>query len=287
MTLTPRIFYGRFLSVVLLACAVLAPKVQGFTQPELPVWRALEFERKAFLATAYSYVEVQKDSCDAQRWKMTANNAIYNALMRNDELKELTLTPDEARLVQRRRYSGGSNKRFKFYDYLPQHIARERREAGSVENASPENWPLSDRSRIKYPRLPEDAVITDAYALLLLATRFYDNDDKSLEVVVQTDFNFYRVRMTHGTRGELEVKYQIDGQRSVSGKRRTQSVILQVDPLGELTEESDFSLMGLQGRLVMMFDSETGVPVRLLGEAPRIGDSYIDLKKVVLRDADQ
>jgi len=287
MTLAPATSFHKTLLGLCLTLLLAPFPALGFVDAELPVWRALEFERKAFLATAYSYVEVQEDTCDAQRWKLTANNAIYNAIVRNDELKELTLTPDEARLLQRTRYSGGSNKRFKFYDYLPQHIARERRDPGSVENASPEDWPLSDRSRILYPRLPQDAVITDAYALLLLATRFNNSDEKSHEVVVQTDFNFYRARMTHGSNGELEVDYEVDGERAIKGKRRTQSVTIEIEPLGKLAEESDFSLMGLEGRLVLIFDAQSGVPVQLRGRAPRLGESYIDLKKVVLRDTAQ
>ncbi|MFK7976109.1 MAG: hypothetical protein AB8C02_08230, partial [Halioglobus sp.] len=43
---------------------------QALSQHELPVWRALEFERKAFWATARSYVDLQEDNCDYQRWKL-------------------------------------------------------------------------------------------------------------------------------------------------------------------------------------------------------------------------
>jgi hypothetical protein len=34
----------------------------------------------------------------------------------------------------------------------------------------------------------------------------------------------------------------------------------------------------------MDFDVEQGIPVKIRGEAPRLGQSYIDLKRVVLRD---
>jgi hypothetical protein len=250
----------------------------------LPVWRALEFERSAFLATAYSFVEVQEDDCNPKRWKLSANNAIFNALMRNDELKVLTLIPGDARLVQRERFSGGSDRRFKFWDYLPQHIVRERRDPGSLETESPEDWPLSGHSLINYPQMPSTVVVTDAYALLVLATRFHNSDDQRLDVVVHTDFNFYRVRMTHGNRGQLEIDYAVEGQRPVRGKRKIRTVMLQVEPLGQLAEETDFSLMGLQGPLEMDFDVEQGIPVKIRGEAPRLGQSYIDLKRVVLRD---
>lgn len=258
---------------------------QAIAQPELPAWRALEFERKAFWATAYSFIEVRQDTCDDQRWKLTANNSIYSAIVRNDETKELTLTPDDARLIQRKRYSGGSSQRFKFYDYLPQHISRERRDPGSVENQPPEDWPLSSRSRIAYPALPADAVITDAYALLLLATRFNASDEESLEVIVQTDFNFFRVRMTHSIDINVEASYQIENGKNVSGKRNASAVTMLVEPLGELAEESDFSLMGLSGRLILLFDKQNGVPIQLRGSAPRIGDSHIDLKRVVMRES--
>lgn len=259
---------------------------QALTAPELPIWRSLEFERKAFWATAHSYVEVDEIACVDQRWKLTAKNSIYSAIVRNDELKELTLTPSDIRLLQRKRYSGGSSQRFKFYDYLPQHIVRERRDPGDIE-MPPEEWPLSSHSRIEYPELSEDAVITDAYALLLLAGRFNRSSDKALEVIVQTDFNFYRARLTHSIDTSVDVNFQIEGGKAISGKRNTSAVTILVEPLGELAEESDFSLMGLHGRLILFFDKETGVPVQLRGSAPRIGDSHIDLKKVVLREPTQ
>lgn len=258
---------------------------QGLPQPDLPPWRALEFERQAFWATAHSYIEVKEASCDARRWTLTANNSIYSAIVRNDETKELTLTPGDARLVQRKRFSDGSNKRFKFYDYLPQHIIRERRDPGSVDTQAPADWPLSSRSSIAYPKLPSDAVITDAYALLILATRFNESKEKSLDVIVQTDFNFYQVRMTHSIDTKVDANFQIEGGKKISGKRNTSAVTMRVEPLGELAEESDFSLMGLHGRLILFFDKQTGVPVQLRGSAPRIGDSHIDLKKVVLRNS--
>ncbi len=273
----------RFLLCLCLLALVLPLRAQGL-DAQLPVWRALEFERSAFLATAYSFVEVQEDDCNPKRWKLSANNAIFNALMRNDELKVLTLIPGDARLVQRERFSGGSDRRFKFWDYLPQHIVRERRDPGGLETESPEDWPLSGHSLINYPQMPSTVVVTDAYALLVLATRFHNSDDQRLDVVVHTDFNFYRVRMTHGNRGQLEVDYAVEGQRPVRGKRKIRTVMLQVEPLGQLAEETDFSLMGLQGPLEMDFDVEQGIPVKIRGEAPRLGQSYIDLKRVVLRD---
>lgn len=271
-----------------LAClglALLHWPMGALAQSELPIWRALEFERKAFWATAHSYIELQEDGCDDQRWKLTANNAIYSAIVRNDETKELTLTPEDARLIKRKRFSDGSNQRLKFYDYLPQHIVRERRDPGGVDSQPPEDWPLSSRSRIQYPVMPADAVITDAYALLVLATQFNASEEETFEVVVQTDFNFYRVRMSHSIDIKVEANYEIDEGNTISGKRNTSAVTMLVEPLGELAEEPDFSLMGLSGRLILLFDKQTGVPIQLRGSAPRIGDSHIDLKKVILREA--
>lgn len=257
------------------------------SEPQLPVWRAVEFEYKAFWATAHSYVEVNRDTCNPLRWQLTANNSISSPIAKNSELKQLTLTPEDGRLVQRSRYSGGNNERFKFYDYLPQHIARERRDPGEAPNQPPEEWPLSNRVSIKYPATAGDTVITDSYALLLLAGRFNKSSEKYFDVIVQTDFNFYRVRMNHSIDTRVEVNYQIDGGRRVTGMRPTSAVTMLVEPLGDLHEESDFDLLGLHGRLILFFDKENGVPVQLRGTAPRIGDTQIDLKKVVLRDKRQ
>lgn len=280
----PRIKF-RFFSY--LALFVWPALLYGSAAPALtlPVWQGLEFEYKAFWATAKSSVEVERDAEDPEIWRLSADNSVASAISWNGEKKRLTMSAADGQLLQRSRYSKGNSERIKIYDYLPQHIARERRDPGEIDNQAPEDWPLSNRVRIKYPQLSENVVITDSYALLVLADRFKDSAEKSMQVIVQTDFNFYQVRMTHSIDITIPVDYKIKGGKRISGPRKASTVTLLVEPLGELHEEPDFDLMGLHGRLILLFDKETGVPVQLRGSAPRIGDVQIDLKQVVMRNS--
>jgi hypothetical protein len=83
------------------------------------------------------------------------------------------------------------------------------------------------------------------------------------------------------------VDYEIIGQDSISGKRDTMAVALQVSPEGTLAEDNDFSLLGLKPEIILFFDSKTGLPIQIRGEAPRIGATAINLKAVTMRDMPQ
>lgn len=278
----------KFRFLTYLALILWPALLHGSAAPtlSLPVWQGLEFEYKAFWATARSSVEVFRDTEDPDILRLSADNSVASAISWNGEKKRLKMSATNGQLLQRSRYSNGNSERMKIYDYLPQHIARERRDPGEIADQAPEEWPLSNRVRIKYPQLlPEKAVITDSYALLVLADRFKDSPEKSKHVIVQTDFNFYQVRMTHSIDITIPVNYKIKGGKRISGPRKASAVTLLVEPLGELHEEADFDLMGLHGRLILLFDKETGVPVQLRGSAPRIGDAQIDLKQVVMRNS--
>ena len=144
---------------------------------------------------------------------------------------------------------------------------------------------MSSSKDIAYPPEATGKVVTDAYALLALAGRFQASDAKAAEVIVNTDFNFYRVRMTQSNENpSIKVSYQVeDTQAAVTGKRNTRAVALEIAPLGDQPDKYDFSLLGLNGDITILFDIDTDLPLQLRGTAPRIGDAEINLKRVTLR----
>jgi len=89
--------------------------------------------------------------------------------------------------------------------------------------------------------------------------------------------------MSHLATPAIEVGYQLDG-KAVSGSRNTTGVALKVEPLGKLAEKPDFSLLGLEGDITLLFDRATGLPLQLRGNAPRIGRAEINLKAATLRE---
>ena len=83
---------------------------------------------------------------------------------------------------------------------------------------------------------------------------------------------------------DIEVSYEVEGTRAaVTGKRNTSAVALEVAPVGDQPDKYDFSLLGLNGDITILFDADTGLPLQLSGTAPRIGDAEINLKRVTLR----
>jgi hypothetical protein len=104
---------------------------------------------------------------------------------------------------------------------------------------------------------------------------------------VHTDLNFYRVRLTSGNGIPIDADYDVTGQGRVSGRRETLAVALQVTPEGTLAEDPDFSLLGLQGEIILFFDRSSGLPLQIRGIAPRIGTTGINLKSVTMRKSSQ
>ena len=127
-------------------------------------------------------------------------------------------------------------------------------------------------------------MVTDAYALLLLADRLQASGETSTEVVVHTEFTFYRVRMTCGNGIPVQVNYQVTGAEAVKGKRDTRAVALQFTPLGTPVDKPDFSLLGLHSDIILFFDRSSGLLVQVRGNAPRIGATQINLKTVTMRE---
>lgn len=252
-------------------------------RPPLPAWQILEYEQQAFFVTASSRLELRPDSEDAGRWQLSADSSVAS----NSESVALDLAAADGRVLHRSRFSKGKEQRYKTYDFLPAHILRVRQDPPPKTTLPPAEWPVSSRHEIPYPAAA-GAVVTDAYALIDLAGRFLDSDEASAQVVVNTEFNFYRVQMSHSDGPAIKVNYRVAGaSAAVSGNQPTRGVTLQVSPLGEPAEKPDFSLLGLDGKgdITVLFDTINGLPVQLRGTAPRIGSAEINLKAVTLREA--
>ena len=272
------------LSVVALASLPAAADDAPAAEPPLPAWQVLEYEQQAFLVTARSRVELNPDSEDAGRVQLKADSSVAN----NSEVVVLDLAAADGSALYRSRFSKGKQQRYKTYDFRPRDILRVRHDPPPKTTLPPADWPVSSRHKIPYPEGAAGVPVTDAYALLDLAGRFLDSAEASAEVVVNTEFNFYLVSMSHSDGPTIEMNYQLQGSpATVSGKRPTRGVTLRVRPLGELAEKPDFSLLGLDGAgdITMLFDPANSLPVQLRGTAPRIGNAEINLKAATLRDA--
>ena len=268
---------------LLQTCTLLLALAGAFATadvPATPAWEFLEYEQRGWGVTARSRLQLSEEGGEGRTLVLMAESSIAN----NAENLSLRLDPASYRLLERSRLSRGRDQRYKAWTYEPGHILRERREPGRDATRPPAEWPLSSRREVPYPDAIGDLAVTGAYALLPLAGRFLAGDSQSADVIVHTDLNFYRVRMTRGADSRIKAQFQLLGENiEVSGSQDTRSVILRASPVGTPEDKPDFSLLGLDGEITVRFDALTGVPLQLQGRAPRIGAATINLKAVRMK----
>lgn len=249
----------------------------------LPEWLELEFEEKAFWATANSRLKLTASPEGDGLWQFEANSSVPG----NSEQVTIQLDPGSGGLLKRERISHGKkDSRFKSYRYEDEHLLRERREPSGDNRSDPREWTLASQTKLFYPQSAAELVISDPYSLILIALELQrQGPEASRQVLVHTDENFYRATLTSGGGIALPVNYTVAGGEPASGNVETLGVALKVEPEGALVDKDDFSLLGLTGDLVIFFDRDTGLPLQVRGQAPRIGDTSINLKSVTMRPA--
>jgi len=245
----------------------------------LPSWQVLEFEEKAFWATAHSRIELLPDKEDTGFWLLDITSSVVG----NSETVAVVFEPETGQVLSRSRLSKGKGHRLKRYEYEENAVVRERRNGSDYPEMAPADWPVSSRKNVALPATSKDNVITSPYPLLVLAQRLLTSDEnKAIEVLVHTDLNIYRVRLSSGNGIPLDVDY-LQGEERVQGRRETRAVALQASPEGVLNDDEDFNLLGLESNILLFFDKASLLPLQVTGKAPRIGDTSIKLKSVILR----
>lgn len=232
--------------------------------PSLPPWKMLKFQEQAFWATASSRLELS--NCDDNRvlWCLRATSSVVS----NSENISLSAHPG-GRLLQRERASEGSSRRKKTWNFGMSGVTRERSEPDATGE-----WRKTSSRTLDYP--DGDTAVTDPLLLLVLAAP----GRQQREFVVNTDFNFYRVEARPAGSDQVAVEADLDGGSST---RQVDLVRLVAEPIPPLQDDPDFSLLGLTGGIVIAFDRDTGIPVQLRGQAPRIGSAELTLKDLERR----
>jgi hypothetical protein len=273
----------RFLFVLLsLSMAGLAQASEN-TLPRLPSWQVLEYEQKAFWATARSRIEVLPVAGKPNVWVLE----VLSSVVDNSEQLKVSFDAATGGVFSRSRTSSSKEEqRMKSYQYEADYILRERRNSPANTEAPPAQWPVTNTKYVKYPASRGNTVVTSPYMLVLLASQLQtQGPGKSMEVIVNTDLNFYRVKLTSGNGIPIDADYKVTGQERVSGKVETRAVAIQASPEGTPEDDNDFSVLGLEGEVILFFDPKTGLPLQIRGDAPRIGSTEINLKSVTMRTA--
>ncbi|MHA7817808.1 MAG: hypothetical protein ACX93N_15125 [Pseudohaliea sp.] len=280
-------------ALLCLLAAALAPAAPAF---ELPPWQQLVFEQRNFWATARGEVNLKKGV--APLFPESENDPfvrleIQNTVGSSIESIVVDLAPADGASLARWRLSRGRDQRLKTHRYLADSILRERREPANggtagdgpaAFGAGDGGWVSSGLTRIDLPAAAEGRTIITPHALFLLLPEFLDDPGRAGGYLVHTDLNFYRLVASPGSGETIEADFRLDEGR-VEGRRGTRVLRVRAEPLAGNPEGQDFELMGLSGDIVFLIDRVTGLPLRIRGEAPRIGGAELNLVEAHSRPA--
>jgi hypothetical protein len=298
-------------AILLLVLLLLAAPASTANSCGSAPWSMLEFERKSIWGTANSRIELKKKS-SAEVESEWQNPARRDYLMPLENVWELTvaatvgsneahlqllLAPNSAAIYQRNRFTiGRKNRRNKFYRYHADGVTRVRRDPlpGEVD-LPPAQWSKTSLEEVSFPHLPANSVVTTPYALLILASSLpftanaNEGAGRGAEIYIHTDHNLYQVDLERGEDSSLQASYLLydsngKDQRHEE-KRRVETIHLRAHATAHAPDKPDFELLGLRGELTLLVDSETRLPLRLMGTAPRLGKAHLDLKTATLPDS--
>jgi hypothetical protein len=262
---------------------------------ERPTWEQLVFEQKSFWATARGVLTLSDmpapagatdalgaaaDNDVRGRLSLEVNNYVAS----NSEQIMMTLDADTGATRFRWRLSRGRESRVKIHDYRDTFIARERREPPAPDTAvSPADWPTSHEMDVTLPPAADGRHLVATHALMVLLPTLMADPGAADNYLLHTDLNFFRLEASVSDKPvTVDTEIVIDGE-SARRERACRVLTLRVQPLPGNPEGEDFMLMGMSGKIHIFIDSGTGLPLRLRGDAPRIGRAELNLIEATLR----
>lgn len=265
----------------------------------LPTWQQLVFEQKSFWATARGVLTLSEftdargardldpagmgDASDRPQYlSLEVNNYVAS----NSEQITLTLDADTGATQFRWRLSRGRESRVKIHEYGDMGIARERREPPSHEpGISPADWPASHEMEVILPPEARGRHIIATHALLVLLPTLVADPSRADDYLVHTDLNFFRLEASLSDKVVvIENTLTVNGEASEKD-RHCRVLTLRLAPVPGNPEAEDVMLMGMSGKIHVFIDRDTGLPLRLRGDAPRIGRAELNLIEASTRKA--
>ena len=242
-------------------------------------WSELSYEAKSMWATALSKLTLTTE--ESAEFGQVQHIHLEGSVAKNSERETILLSPENAAVLVRERFTSGRNQRMKQYAYDENTVTRTRREPGAAGTLPPHQWPISSEIQLKRPSLQECPVLTVIPALLILSQTVSTAPDQTLTTCVHSDNNFYQVQMKNSGEEQLKVKYILAGTK-VSGKKSTDVITVNVKRVGTPDGDMDFSLLGLSPPVVILVGKEAQLPLHVRGTAPRIGSTQINLTAATL-----
>lgn len=266
---------------------------------ELPAWEQLVFEQKSFWATARGVLTLSEFTdargardLDSAKAAVASDRPQYLSLEVNNYVasksEQITLTLDAESGAARFRWrlSRGRDSRVKIHEYSDTGIARERREPPSDDpGISPADWPPTHEMQIALPPQANGRHIVATHALLVLLPTLMADPTRADDYIVHTDLNFFRLQASLSNKtAVVDTTLTVNGEVSRK-ERRCRVLTLQLEPVPGNPEQPDIMLMGMSGKIHVFIDSDSGLPLRLRGDAPRIGRAELNLIEASTRVA--
>ena len=278
---------SRRLPVCLLAYLLAGP-AQAM---ELPAWEQLVFERKSFWANARGVLTVSEftdvrgaSEVDAGADTTEGNAPRYlslevnNYVASNSEQITLTLDADTGAVQFRWRLSRGRQSRVKIHEYRDNAIFRERREPPSGDTSiSPSDWPVSTEMEVALPPEANGRHIVATHAIFLLLPTLSADPQSADDYLIHNDHNFFHLEASLSDKTVVVENTLTVNAEEIEVDRRCQVLTLRMLPLASNPESADIMLMGMSGKIRIFIDRDTGLPLRLRGDAPRFGRAELNL----------
>lgn len=285
---------------LLLALALFTASAQLSAATEPPPWRTLEYHKEYFWVKASTTLSLKPVASGqaAASWVQPANStalkpqaaqvwqlAVVSAIASNQEKIVEWLDPQSFGLYQRSRLSEGKEKRFKNYRFLAQGVHRLRRAPVPGEESKPsKSWSQTTAQTIPYPAaLAQPVALTSPQALLAIASMApLAKTGDSWRGYIYTDLDFFEATLTVSGTETVPQAFTLTAKTStcrVKANKTALVVDLSTRYIGDKAQEDAFDLLGMTGKISILVDTETRLPVRLRGVAPRLGYTNLDLAK--------
>jgi len=147
------------------------------------------------------------------------------------------------------------------------------------------DWLQAKSSYRAYPdRLSDGSGVADPNALFyLLGSKTLQQAGGELQFPVFSDNQLLQVNMrARGVRTvEVALVARPNGaERRINGPREAQFVTIEARPLEPDAEDEDVTVLGMRGRINMLVDREWGVPLKISGQVPPVGEVELELERL-------
>jgi hypothetical protein len=305
-------------AVALLACVCSLAGANGAAvveEPDLQVaWSRLDFEASVSVARTRASLSLSRiasaeaapdllspptggsplEPAGDSLMQMSVDTVLKGSLFSTKRYRgRVWFDPTDGRSLQRNRLREGSDGNLRLYRYTDDGVYRLRLEPRnrSESERPPREW--SKRREAFFPLDPDahgcDRVVDPAVLVYLVSREALRSEPPQRSYCVFNKRELYRVTATPAGRVQAEVSFvrsDADGERRIESPQDLLKIRLDAELLGPTSQDAEaFELLGLERTIHLLLQPRSGIPVRVTGYAPRVGEGGLDLVRVELGTA--